>query len=998
MVDIDGDCSCPVRFNCKHMVAASLKYIENEKNRYTPSQVRGVQWLEDFSKLSSKERAEDYPEFLLYRLFDEGKYKTQELNFYRSKRLKKGGISKGTRLSNLLHESFKYEYLNSEDHSIIPLIKALIPSQWSEDVTFEGEIGAMVLKQMVATGRCYYRDAMVPLKFCKEIIEVEFFWKNIDTKKRKIESNLPPEGTFIPTTPPIYIDLVENSMHVLSCVYDATSIDLLLQAPEVEVEDINLFMNKAFDLIPDIDIPMPTEFDYEERNVTPIPCLELLSDHDENGRSVHFMKLSFMYEEHRLPLFPQKSFLRFQEKERTVRIIRDREKENSAIDRLQSYGFELDSHNSDALFFSFAVPDIQTAIERWRVFLKESRYDLEKSGWIIEVDDRFDFQFEYSQDFVIHSQESEIEGWFDLSYEVDIGGLKVSLLPLITNLLRDFDSVESLPQKLNLQLEDKRFLHVDSEDIKPILRTIFELYNQIDDDHIKVQTYDAHLVDGFEDNHIQWKGSLELAELSAKLKSFDGIKEVTPSKNLTATLREYQQFGLNWIDFLQQFYFGGILADDMGLGKTLQTLAFLQRQKDEGLLSKPTLIIMPTSLIGNWKSEVQKFTNTLSVLSLYGSDRAELFPKIKEFDLILSTYQLALRDKEKFDKELFEYIILDEAQKIKNPKAKMTLAIKSFKATHRLALSGTPMENHLGELWSIFDFLMPGFLGTLSFFKKEYQNPIEKNSDIRTQERLKRKIAPFMLRRTKEEVLEELPEKVEIIQKVTFGKKQALLYENVRLTMEQKVRDLVADKGLSRSHITILDALLKLRQICCDPSLLSISEASKVKESAKLETFFELVEELLAEDRKILVFSQFTSMLKIIQDALEKKGINFALLTGQTKKREEVIEKFRQSDCHIFLISLKAGGVGLNLVEADTVIHYDPWWNPAVENQATDRAHRIGQNKTVFVYKLVVANSIEEKILTLQEKKKSLQERVYDASKDERQLFDAAELIDLLRE
>ncbi len=998
MVDIDGDCSCPVGFNCKHVVAACLQHIENEKNRYTPSQKRGVQWLEDFSKLSSPVDQIEDQSFLLYRLFEQGTYKIQELNFYRVKPLKKGGLSKGIQLYNLLHETYKHDCVNSEDLSIIQLLKALIHSQLSEEVTLEGEIGAMVLKKMVQTQRCYYKNALQPLQFSEEIIEVEFFWEEVEADKRKIQSNLNPEGTFIPTTPLMYIDLVNNTIQVLNSKYDAASIDLLLQAPVVEIEDIDQFIQKSFELIPDINIPMPKEFDYEEREVMPVPLLELGCGKDESEKKIHFMRLSFLYEDHQLPLFPQKGFLRYQEENTTIKIIRETDKENTAIETIQKYGFELTSNNSEALFFSFAVPDMQTAIERWRVFLEEGKSELEKLGWIIQIEEGFNFQFEHSKDFVIQSSESETNGWFDLSYEVNIGGTQISLLPLITSLLRDFVSVESLPQKLNLQLEDGKYLHIDADEIKPILRTIFELYDHIDEDKIKIQPHDAHLISGFEDNHIEWKGSLELAQLSKKLKSFEGITEVIPSKNLTATLREYQQFGLNWINFLHQFHFGGILADDMGLGKTLQTLSFLQKQKELGLLTKPTLIIMPTSLIGNWKNEVKKFTNTLTVLALYGADRAELFAKVKDFDLILSTYQLALRDKEKFDKEQFEYIILDEAQKIKNPKAQMTVAIKSFKSKHRLALSGTPMENHLGELWSIFDFLMPGFLGTLSFFKKQYQTPIEKNNDIQIQEKLKRKIAPFMLRRNKDEVLDELPEKIEIVQKVTFGKKQAMLYENVRLTMEQKVRDVVADKGLSRSHITILDALLKLRQICCDPSLLSISEAAKVKESAKLETLFELVDELLAEGRKILIFSQFTSMLKIIQEALEKKSINYALLTGQTRKREEVIENFKKPECNIFLISLKAGGVGLNLVEADTVIHYDPWWNPAVENQATDRTHRIGQTKTVFVYKLVVENSIEEKILKLQEKKKSLQEGLYDKGKEEREKFDAEDLINLLSE
>jgi SNF2 family DNA or RNA helicase len=406
---------------------------------------------------------------------------------------------------------------------------------------------------------------------------------------------------------------------------------------------------------------------------------------------------------------------------------------------------------------------------------------------------------------------------------------------------------------------------------------------------------------------------------------------------------------------------------------------------------------MPTSLIANWRNEANRFTPNLSVLILHGSDRSVLFEKIEEYDLILTTYPLIVRDSEVLGVKKFAYIILDEAQKIKNPKTQMAISIKGLSCDHRLALSGTPIENHLGELWSIFSFLMPGFLGNLSFFREFYQNPIEKERDMKRQEQFNRRIKPFMLRRTKEAVVLELPAKSEIIKYTQFEPKQAKLYESIRVTMEEKVREAINAKGLGKSHITILDALLKLRQVCCDPSLLSLEEAKKVKESAKLELLMDLLDELLQEGRKILLFSQFTSMLKIIEDRLVANSISFTKLTGETKKREEAIERFTRGEADVFLISLKAGGVGLNLTEADTVIHYDPWWNPAVENQATDRAHRIGQTKAVFVYKLIVENSIEQKILELQKRKQAIQNTIYEGEhEDENVGFKGEELIELL--
>jgi SNF2 family DNA or RNA helicase len=287
------------------------------------------------------------------------------------------------------------------------------------------------------------------------------------------------------------------------------------------------------------------------------------------------------------------------------------------------------------------------------------------------------------------------------------------------------------------------------------------------------------------------------------------------------------------------------------------------------------------------------------------------------------------------------------------------------------------MENHLGELWAQFDFLMPGFLGDHSHFKRLYRTPIELHSDSEQRARLIRRIAPFMLRRTKQEVATELPAKTEIIRSVPLYEHQAALYESIRLTMEKKVRDAIAQKGLARSHITILDALLKLRQTCCDPRTLSLKEAQKVKESAKLDLLMEMLPEQLEEGRRILVFSAFTRMIALIEDELNKRHIGYSKLTGQTRKRDEAIELFKSGAVNVFLISLKAGGVGLNLTEADTVIIYDPWWNPAAESQATDRAHRIGQDKPVFVYKLITENTVEEKILAMQERKRALANGIY---------------------
>jgi len=597
----------------------------------------------------------------------------------------------------------------------------------------------------------------------------------------------------------------------------------------------------------------------------------------------------------------------------------------------------------------------------------------------------------------IEISKDEINEWFKLSFNIEFDGKIFPIAPLVSGIIEEFDNLENLPESINIKIEGDAYVTLQTSDLKPILNTIIALNDKKDnDENIIISSYESHLLGDFTQN--SYLEENELVQISKKLKNFEGIKKVTQASCVTATLRDYQQDGLNWLNFLFEFKFGGILADDMGLGKTIQTLTHLSTLKENGRLTKPCLIVMPTSLIANWKNEVKKFTPNLSVLSLHGSNRAEKFDGLQNYDILLTTYALVVRDKVKFEPHNFLYIILDEAQKIKNPKTKMTQVIKQLKSEHKLALSGTPIENHLGELWSIFDFLMPNFLDTLSFFKKYYQTPIEKENDFEKQKLLNKRIKPFMIRRTKEIVVHELPAKSEIIKYTQFEAKQSKLYESIRVTMEKKVREAISEKGLGSSHITILDALLKLRQVCCDPSLVKLDEALKVQESAKLELFLDLIDELLKEGRKILVFSQFTSMLKIIEDKIIEKKISYSKLTGSTINREQAIEKFTSGNADIFLISLKAGGVGLNLTQADTVIHYDPWWNPAVENQATDRAYRIGQKKAVFVYKLIVENTIEQKILELQEKKKILQEGLFDENKQQEDTkFSGEDLLELLQ-
>jgi SNF2 family DNA or RNA helicase len=446
-----------------------------------------------------------------------------------------------------------------------------------------------------------------------------------------------------------------------------------------------------------------------------------------------------------------------------------------------------------------------------------------------------------------------------------------------------------------------------------------------------------------------------------------------PLGDLDPVLRPYQKQGVAWMRFLRENGFAGILADEMGLGKTLQTLAFLRFVRQQGSASKPMLIVCPTSLVFNWVAEVRKFTPSLSVLALQGPDRHSLFVQIPSHDLIVTSYALIRRDAERYRELEFDTVVLDEAQHIKNRQTQNAQAVKLVRSQHRLVLTGTPLENSVLDLWSIFDFLMPGYLGTAQDFRERYELPISKEKDLKAQARLSRRLRPFLLRRLKQEVAADLPAKLEQVSYCELTPDQRAVYQQVIEASRKEVLEAVGAKGVAKSRMVVLTALLRLRQVCCDLRLLKLEGVDPVSASGKLDLFEELLEEVVDGGHRVLVFSQFVGMLSILKERLTTSGIEFCYLDGSTTNRGEVVERFQKQDgIQVFLISLKAGGVGLNLTGADTVVHFDPWWNPAVEDQATDRAHRIGQTRVVTSYKLIARDTVEEKILTLQNRKREI--------------------------
>ncbi len=452
--------------------------------------------------------------------------------------------------------------------------------------------------------------------------------------------------------------------------------------------------------------------------------------------------------------------------------------------------------------------------------------------------------------------------------------------------------------------------------------------------------------------------------------------EPVPLGPLEETLRPYQKEGVYWLRFLETCGFCGILADEMGLGKTLQTLTWLSLERcNEQSRGLPALIICPTSLVENWRREALKFVPWKKCLVVSGPDRAPLFAQVPEHDLVITSYALIRRDIEFYTRCRFSAIVLDEAQAIKNQRTQNALAVKELNADTRLVLTGTPIENGVADLWSIMDFLMPKYLGPYDDFKCDYEDRIELGGQeaVNAQLRLREKLHPFLLRRVKKDVAKDLPDKIRTVSYCTLTPEQRKLYEEIRSQVREKMKGLVKEKGFEKSKFEVLALLMKLRQICCDLRLVKDYNRPIEAPSAKIEAFMELLKESIAGGHRILLFSQFTSMLKLIAQHLEDEGHRYCYLDGATKDRMEQCATFNQTpSIPVFLISLKAGGTGLNLTGADTVVHFDPWWNPAAEEQATDRAHRIGQKKTVQAIKLIAQDTIEEKVLELQRKKQAL--------------------------
>ena len=642
--------------------------------------------------------------------------------------------------------------------------------------------------------------------------------------------------------------------------------------------------------------------------------------------------------------------------------IRNMIAEKNAVEKLQTVGFigragdtlkNIEGVNEVLNFLGSGVPKIQ------------------RLGWIVELEGRVKPFVEKTEVITprVNISENSDGSYFDINYEYisENASIKESDIKKALELGNSF-----------IEYKGKTIL-LDGDAIMQALEVFQDcLPNNLDQSKVNLESiYGSYVYSTLDSlDGIEVTASKKWMEKAKTLNDQDVLKNIDLSKNLKCSLRKYQKDGVNWLRFLENRGFCGILADEMGLGKTVQTLAWLQLDRSEkNQKNLPALIICPTSLVENWAEEVKRFTPDKSILVLQGSDRHKDWKNIPNYNIIITSYALMRRDIDKHLDFTYSVAILDEAQQIKNRTTQNALAAKKIQANHRLVLSGTPIENSVTDLWSIMDFLMPGYLGDHKTFHEKYELPIihgGTEGDL-AQIKLKRKLHPFLLRRLKKHVAKDLPPKIERIASCKLTADQLLVYQQLLNASKNRIEKMVEKDGFNKSRMEILKTLLRLRQTCNHIDLLHLKDIKSKNPSGKMDLFFSLLNEAIDSSHRILVFSQFTGMLSILKNELEKKDIKYCYLDGSTKNRQDIVKLFnRDHSIPVFLMSLKAGGTGLNLTGADMVIHFDPWWNPAVENQATDRAHRIGQKRTVYSVKLITKGTIEEKVVALQESKKNI--------------------------
>jgi superfamily II DNA or RNA helicase len=846
------------------------------------------------------------------------------------------------------HSSFSLGY----GYDALPEAFALTP-----------ELARLVMPLAVRTGRCFLRegretsaqplqwDAGMPWRLALRLQRTKRGWGAVGMLRRGAE--------VLPLSEPALITqggFVFHENRVYGLDKNAPFAWVLwlrshgmLEAPEGDTGEFlgHLLCTRGMPAI-----EAPAELRFEEMVGSPQPALRFNGLEPNARGSRLFAELSFDYGGRRIE--EKAEATGWYDPQKRLLLRRDAAAEEAAVRTLGELGMRFQSEYG------------RQPREAWEIAqsrLAGAIRALVELGWSIEADGRM-----FRRPGTFRMQVSTGVDWFELHGDVEYGESSARLPELLAALRRGDNAV---------RLEDGSYGLLPEEWLRRI--SMIAGMGAAEEDHLRFARSQAGLLDALLAAQPEATWDATFAKVRAELRSFEGIAPVDQPAGFQGQLREYQREGLGWIEFLRRFSFGGCLADDMGTGKTAQVLALLEMRRTakngKGASRRPSLVVVPRSLIFNWKEEALRFTPELRFLDYSGPERNAA--DIPRYDVVLTTYGTLRRDIEVLKDIAFDYAVLDEAQTVKNSGSEGAKAVRLLRAEHRLALSGTPVENHLGELWSLFEFLNPGMLGSASVFR--LAGGAARNPDEGARQMLALAVRPFILRRTKEQVAKELPERTEQTIYCELGPAQRKLYNELRDHYRDSLRLRIETDGLGKSKIMVLEALLRLRQAACHPGL--IDPKKTAEPSAKLEALMERLEEVLETGHKALVFSQFTSLLAIVRAKLDGKGMVYEYLDGKTRDRQQRVERFQNdSECKLFLISLKAGGLGLNLTAADYVFLLDPWWNPAVEAQAIDRAHRIGQTRHVSAYRLIARDTVEEKVLELQKTKRDLAAAIIGAN------------------
>ncbi|MFP4245217.1 MAG: SNF2-related protein, partial [Ectothiorhodospira sp.] len=762
---LEGDCSCPMGFNCKHVVSAALTYRDQVPAGELQIQGRSgfVDWLDRIQQQDARREERLTEECLAYHLVPTRT--GARVQFRVSRPRKDGTLGKGRMVSmGALAEPYRHastRYMTETDREIIQLLFVANDMNGYRDPELKGHAGAIALDRMLGTGRVFAAtETPRPLNRGAPR-ELTLEWQRKGEQYRLRMGMDQGEGDALPTEPPAYLDMQRFEMGhlVLPEGLDPQWLTRIPDSPPVDAEEAEAVSRRLALELPQMPTPIPVA--WREVREAPVPALAvMLHDEDllQSGLLLHFLYGDMAVWSHA----PQEVVSGETDGE-LVRVYRDVAAEAKAMETLQSAGLLPFADHPELYAPSMEDTDRGAALGRWLDVLDSLLPRLEAEGWHIEHVRGTRPHLTGSDS--LRAEVEEGQGWFDLHFDLEVDGRHVPLLPLVSQLIEGY-TPGSLPEHLWLQLEAGEYVKVPREQIEPVLQTLMDLHEQIapDASALRLSRLDAPRLLELGDVPVQ--GGASVQEMARKLTSFEVIGEVSPPEGFQGDLRSYQLRGVSWLQFLREYGLAGILADDMGLGKTIQTLAHLALEREAGRLSRPALIVAPTSLLSNWRREAEQFTPDLRVLVLHGPDRKAHLDTLADHDLVLTTYPLLPRDREALLEQSFSHLILDEAQQIKNPKAQAAQVARHLKAEHRLCLTGTPMENHLGELWAQFDFLLPGFLGTQEVFSRSYRTPIEKHGDQERMQRLTRRIAPFMLRRTKDVVASELPEKTELLRSV----------------------------------------------------------------------------------------------------------------------------------------------------------------------------------------------------------------------------------------